>query len=442
MNVLVICLDTLRPDKLGAYGSKQVQTPNLDRFAAQGCLLTRAYAECPNTVPARTAMVAGIHTFTNRPWEALHADDLHLAELFADAGYLTTAFSDSPFNSGACMDRGFAQFRHYPMGKCLPPFDGSKPVDASDAFFPPGFPENEYRFYPNTKTNRILSLEKYGKYLPQMMVEDACQWLHQHRDSRFFLWLDSFAPHETWDAPEPFASMYEPRRGWEGRYIPMPMGPDASWLMPGDLEHIHAQYHACITETDYWFGMLLDKLDELALTEDTLVVIISDHGMPLGEHGTLRKFGYPLYEELSRIVWMVRWPGRIAPGTVCDDLASDVDLPETLLEAAGIPVPQDMEGCSLLPALTGAGMQPRADLFLGAFNYHAGVVSADGYKFMDNRGAKPNELYHLPTDPQEQHNLASEQADMAAEMHRQLWNFHEPWRSKRSRHHRPPPSAK
>lgn len=435
MNVLVICLDTLRPDKVGAYGLTVVKTPSLDRFAAQSCLFSRAYAEYPNTVPSRTAMVAGVHTFTNRPWEALHSDDLHIAELFADAGYLTAAFSDTPFNSGACMDRGFAHFRHYPMGKCLPPFDGSEAVDASEAFFPPGFPEKEYLFYPNTRTNRILSMEKYGRYLPQMMVEEACQWLEQNRDRRFFLWLDSFAPHETWDAPEQFVSMYEPRRGWEGRYIPMPMGPDASWLMPGDLDHIRAQYHACITEADYWFGMLLERLDELALTEDTLVAIISDHGMPLGEHGTLRKFGYPLYEELSRIVWMIRLPGRITPGTVCDGLVSNIDLPETLLDAAGLPVPETMQGRSLMPALTGAGMEPRPNLYLGAFNFHAGVVSADGHKFIDNRGARQNELYHLPSDPQEQHNLYTEQTELAAEMHRRLWEFYAPWRFKHSRHH-------
>ncbi len=435
MNVIVICLDTVRTDKVGAYGPTVVQTPNLDRFAAQGCLLTRAYAECPNTIPARTAMVAGIHTFTNRPWEALHCDDLHIAELFGDAGYLTAAFSDSPFNSGSHMHRGFQHFRHYPMGKCLPPMDGREPVDASEAFFPPGFPEKEYLFYPNTKTNRIISQEQYGKYLPQMMVEEVAAWLADHRNDTFFLWVDSFAPHETWDAPEPFASMYEPHRGFEGRYIPMPMGPDMSWVRPGDLEHVHALYNACITETDYWFGKLLDEIDELGLTENSLVAIISDHGMPLGEHGTIRKFGYPLYDELSHIVWMMRWPERIAAGSTYDALAGNVDLPETLLDAAGLGIPEQMEGRSLLPGLTGAGSEPPEHLCLGAYNYRAGVVTAAGHKFIDNRGEKPNELYFLPDDACERDNLLQAQPDLAAELHRKLWDFHEPWRAKLSRRH-------
>ncbi len=436
MNVLVICLDTVRPDKVGAYGPTVVQTPNLDRFAAEGCLFTRAYAECPNTIPARTAMVAGIYTFTNRPWQALEPDDLHIAELFADAGYLTAAFSDTPFNAGANMERGFKHFVHYPMGKCLPPMDGQPLMDASEAFFPPGFPENEYLFYPKTKTNRALSHEKYGKYLPQVMVEEVAQWLGEHCNEDFFLWVDSFNPHEPWDTPEPFASMYEPRRGFEGRYIPMPMGPDMSWTRPGDMEHVHALYNAAITETDYWFGKLLDQLDELGLTENTLVVIVSDHGMPLGEHGTIRKFGYPIYEELAHLVLMMRWPGEIPAGSKYDDLVSNVDLPETLLEAAGVQIPDQMQRLSLLPAARGEGVEAAQHLFLGAYNYRAGVVTADGYKFISNRGEQANELYFLPEDPLEKSNIMSEESDLAAELHRKLWDFHEPWRAKRSRHHR------
>ena len=435
MKTIVICLDTVRTDKVGAYGPTVVQTPSLDRFAEHGCLFTRAYAECPNTIPARTAMVAGIHTFTNRPWEALHTDDLHIAELFAEAGYLTAAFSDTPFNSGANMDRGFEHFRHYEMGKCLPPMNGQPPLDTSEAFFPPGFPENEYRFYPNTRTNRVLSEQKYGKYLPQMMVEEVAEWLARHRDDDFFLWVDSFNPHETWDIPEPFASMYEPQRGFEGRYIPMPMGPDMSWVKPGDLKHVHALYNAAITETDYWFGKLLDDMDELGLTDETLVVIVSDHGMPLGEHGTIRKFGYPIYEELARLVLMMRWPGRIPPGSRHDGLVSNVDIPETLLDAAELDIPQQMEGRSILPAAKGETIEETEHLCLGAYNYRAGVISADGHKFIDNRGEQPDELYYLPDDPHERRNLMPEQPGLAAQLHRALWDFHEPWRAKRSRRH-------
>jgi len=158
--------------------------------------------------------------------------------------------------------------------------------------------------------------------------------------------------------------------------------------------------------------------------------------MPLGEHGTIRKFGYPIYEELAHLVLMMRWPGEIPAGSKYDDLVSNVDLPETLLEAAALDIPKHMQGRSLFAATTGDGLEPAKALFLGAFNFHAGVVTADGYKFISNRGKQTNELYFLPEDPLEKSNIMSEASDLAAELHRKLWDFHEPWRAKRSRHHR------
>jgi len=160
--------------------------------------MERYYAEFPNTIPSRTALVAGVYTFTNRPWKELEPTDLHVAELFRDAGYRTVAFSDTPFNNGARMDRGFEEFRHFPMGKCLPPIDGQSLLPHDDAFFPPGFPEKEVLYYPKTKTNRAYCMEKYGKYLPEMMIDEVEIWLQEHREVRFFLWLDSFNPHEPW----------------------------------------------------------------------------------------------------------------------------------------------------------------------------------------------------------------------------------------------------
>ena len=101
MNVLVLMLDSLRPDHLGCYGRDDVRTPHLDRFASEAVVFETAYAEFPNTIPARTAFVSGIYTFPARPWQALEPGDLHVAELFRDAGYHTAALSDTPFNNGA-----------------------------------------------------------------------------------------------------------------------------------------------------------------------------------------------------------------------------------------------------------------------------------------------------------------------------------------------------
>lgn len=434
MNVVVIVLDSLRYDKVGCYGSA-VRTPYLDQFASQGVLLERCYAEFPNTIPARTALVTGQYTFTNRPWKELEPKDPHLAEVFQAAGYRTAAFSDTPFNNGAHMDRGFDEFNHYPMGKCLPPIDGQPSLGAEDTYLAPGFPEKEYKYYPHTRTNRAYCLRKYGKYLPELMVDDVGQWLERNRNERFFLWIDSFNPHEPWDAPEPWRSMYGPPGGYEGRYLPFPMGPGMEWVKPGDMEHVHGLVSACASETDHYFGRLLARFDELGLTEDTFIVILSDHGVPLGEHGTIRKFGYPLYEELSHTVCLYRWPGRLPAGKRVAALTENLDLVPTLLAAAGLEPEFKPEGCNLLPLLQGQQERVRDYLYFGAFNYNAGVISDDGHKFIDHRGEKPDELFYLPDDPGERTNLIGEQGELAGDLHHRLWEFHEPWRWKRSRRH-------
>lgn len=435
MNVLVLMLDSLRPDHVGCYGNEEVKTPNLDRFASQSVLFESAYAEYPNTIPSRTAYVSGIYTFPARPWQALEPSDLHVAEVFRAAGYHTAAFSDTPFNNGAHMDRGFEEFHHFATGKCLPPADGRPVIDYSHAYFPPGYPEKEVLYYANTITNRQICLEQHGMVPGEYFYSEVSNWLKKGSDKPFFLWVDSFQPHEPWDAGEPFRSLYEPRLGYEGRYLPMPMAPHSDqWLMPGDVEHIGALYKAGVTETDTYVGRVLDTLDATGLTDDTLVLLLSDHGMPIMEHGLLRKFYYPLYDELSRIVWMMRKPGTLTAGHRVHALVENVDFLPTLFELCGLAPEAQLEGRSLMPLVRGEVQRVRERIYFGAYNYRAGVRT-EHEKFIDNRGEKPNELFDMDTDPLEQHNVIEERPEEARSLHRLLWEFHKPWQAKHSRRH-------
>ncbi|MBP8950952.1 MAG: sulfatase [Armatimonadetes bacterium] len=436
MNFVILMLDSLRPDHLGCLGSPDVKTPHLDRFAAQSVVFETAYAEFPNTIPSRTAFVSGMYTFPCRPWQALEPDDLHVAEILRGAGYHTAALSDTPFNNGAHMDRGFDEFRHFPMGKCLPPADGRDLVDISDAFFPPGYPEKEVLYYAKTMTNRALCLEKHGVTPGEYFFDEVSNWLRQDHSAPFFLWVDSFQPHEPWEAGEPYRSMYEPRFGYEGRYLPMPMAPDSDkWMMPGDIEHVRALYKASVTETDDYVGRVLGTIDECGLAEDTVVMILSDHGMPLGEHGLVRKFGYPVYDELARIVWMMRVPGARVEGARSSALVSNVDFLPTLLAIAGIEIDTALPGHDIMQLARGEKASVRENLYLGAYNYRTGVRTAT-HKFIDNRGEKDNELFDMVADPAEQHNIAEDNPELAHELHRRIWDFHEPWKVKMSRHHK------
>jgi arylsulfatase A-like enzyme len=447
MNVLVVMLDSLRADYLGCAGHAQVRTPHLDRVAAEGLVFRRAYAEYPITIPARTALVSGCYTWTNRPWCPLRPNDMHIAEVLREHGYATAAFSDTPFNAGSGMDRGFEVFEYFDEGKCHRHHEDIE-VDASDAYFPPDIAEAERRYYLNTLKGRALAQQRHGKQCPELLFDRALEWLGANDRRPFLLWIDSFEPHEPWAPVSPYRDMYGADD--HGRYIPMPAGPGLDWAAPGDLEHILALYMGDVTHTDEMIGRVTTALEELGLAEDTLLVIISDHGEPFGEHGTIRKFNVPVYEELARMVWIMRKPGLIAGGLSTAALAQNTDFAPTILELCGIEPPprkpvggpssisagRPLDGVSLVPLLRGADPPVRDCVFNGAFGLRASIRT-ERHKFIDNQGERENELYDLEQDPAEQDNVIGRHRQLAEELHRRLWEFRAEWASALSWRDRP-----
>ena len=437
MNIVVIMLDSLRPDHLGCGGHPEVRTPHIDQVAAEGILFERAYAEYPITVPSRTALVSGCYTWTNRPWRALLPTDMHLTEVLHEHGYATAAFSDAPFNPGGNFDRGFEVFEYFDVGKCHG-HDEDIEVDIPDAYFPPDAVEQERQYYVNTLKGRALAMQRYGKTCPELLFDRAVQWLEANDRRPFLLWVDSFEPHEPWAPVSPYYEMYGGDR--HRRYIPMPVGPDIQWAGEGDLDHVLRLYMGDITHTDEMVGRVTAKLDELGLAEDTLVVILSDHGEPFGEHGTIRKYYVPVYEELARMVWIMRKPGAVPEGAVARALVQNTDLAPTILDLLGIEPPprkvegafqgivggDEMDGVSLVPLLTGDEPAVRDCVFNGAFGLRASIRT-DRYKLIDNQGEKPNELFDLDQDPDEKRNLIEGSPDLAGELHRRLWEFRRKW---------------
>ena len=426
MNIVVVMLDSLRPDFMGCYGNSEVKTPYMDAIAARGTAYAKAYAEYPITVPARTALVSGCYTFTNRPWCPLRSYDMHIAEVLKENGYTTAAFSDTPFNVGANMDRGFDTFEWVAVGKCHRPVVEGRDADISNAYFPPHATQLEKNFYKHTMINRSYSMEINGKICPELLFDGAIEWLETNANKKFFLWVDTFDPHEPWCPVEPYASMYQ--KGYEGRYIPMPMGPSSDWMTEEDVKNVRALYAGDATHTDEQVGALVRKIDELGLRDDTLIILISDHGEPLADHGTIRKYGVPVYEELARMVWIMSKPGLVPEGVVSDALVQNTDFAPTILDMLDIKPPQRrrIDGISLMPMIRGEKESVREYVYNGAFGLRTSIVNSD-WKFIDNRGEKPNELFDRESDPLERENLAPQHPDIADELHRELWGFVSQW---------------
>lgn len=432
MNIVVIMLDSLRPDFLGCGGNRICRTPYIDEIAAEGIFFENAYAEYPVTIPSRTALVSGNYTFTNRPWSPLRGYDLHIAEVLHDAGFRTAAFSDTPFRQAANMHRGFETFEWIPEGKCHAPVRDAE-MEISPWAFPPWAEERELKFWPNTYKNRMFALEQYGKACPELLFDRAIDWIEQNAGNNFFLWIDSFEPHEPWAPVPPYNTMYQ--QEWE-RYIPFPIGPSCEWMTEADRRHVVANYMGEATHIDLMVGNVAAALEKAGIAGDTAIFIISDHGEPLCEHGTIRKYGCPIYDELAKMVFIAKIPGVTPLGAKCPAPVQNVDFAPTLasLLNLSLPVPtgeagrssQGYDGVDLVPLLRGERDGPRRDVFIGAFGLHAGIRRGP-WKFIDNQGKQANELFNLTHDPGEKENLIEREAALASELHREVGEFRAQW---------------
>jgi arylsulfatase A-like enzyme len=331
-DVLIITIDTLRPDRLSAYGFRGHETPRIDRLAAEGALFERAYSDTPWTTPSMASVMTGtyptVHGFKSSNANRLGLENLTLAEILSERGYATAAVLGSfPLDSIYQLDQGFD---HYDDAFTTPIwiFPGHETYPL----------ESEFREDPEGQAMFAMAKAMNDSRRTDAEVTDAAAaWLSRAREGPFFLWVHYFGPHSK---------------------------PD--WTVPEDerLARQLARYDPDVRITDREVGRLLDALDATGRGEDTLVVFHADHGESLGERGYVGH-GNLLNEASMRIPLVLRWPGHVAAGVRIPRLARNVDVFPTVLEAAGLPLPEHASGESLLRAVA---VTPRAILgrWLGA----------------------------------------------------------------------------
>ena len=351
MNVILIVSDTFRRDHLPSYGNAEVITPNLDRFAEQALIFEDCYAASFPTVPARADLMTGRYTFAYLPWGPLPQDEVTMAGLISAAGYRTAMIADTPFlaRRGYGQDRGFQEFI-YIRGQ----LHGT---------------EQEYR-----RLQRHVS-EIEGYCAPKTFVE-AANWLERHHENPFFLYVDTWDPHEPWDPPSYYVKPYMEDYGGE-IIAPSYWNYKDDGRSERDLEVARACYMGEISMVDHWFGYLMERVRVLNLLDDTAIIFVSDHGFYFGEHGLFgkRRFRWPdgsgfdegfakgltvhqrqvhrspLHNEVIQVPLLACLPGvetRRVPG-----LLSLPDLMPTVLELLGIPLPARTQAKSALPLISG-----------------------------------------------------------------------------------------
>ncbi|MGD2175796.1 MAG: sulfatase-like hydrolase/transferase [Candidatus Brocadiaceae bacterium] len=441
-NVLWLMADQLRADTFGFMGHPAVETPNIDRLAAEGLAFTRMYASEPVCVPSRASMLTGHYPYRNgaiangypmRPGEEV------LTRLFAEAGWRTADVGKSHCGRAA----GEIWEEQYTIEDR---FGATKPSRVP--FDPGNFPG--VTFIANRvcdNSDRVL----HGKYpagekltKSYILATEAQKWLYWDEDPRpFFLRVSFDDPHPPVIPPEPYYSMYGPEDAppelWRDQDESMQGKPQTVrdyWRYTHNDEialEDHKKHAACyfglVSHLDAQIGRILDYLEELGLSQNTLVVLNSDHGHMIGEHGLVHKGPY-CYEGVTRIPTVFRWPGRVPAGVREDVLAEGVDLMPTLLDLLGLEVPDGLDGRSLAAHVRGDGGTAREYAFTQWQDY-VFCVRGDRWKLTYYEPDGEGELYDLDQDPWEKVNLYHD--DAAAEMREHLLEQLERWRQQNAR---------
>ena len=451
MNVIVIVADSLRADHVGCYGSP-VQTPSLDRLAAEGTLFAQAYSENLPTLPCRTAWWTGLYLFTKRGWQHFEPWDYLLAEVLWDKGFTSALVTDvyhmhkPVYNCG----RGFDTVQ-WIRGQEYDPWiiDDSIEVDLSQRHRLRGDESDplwEQRFTQYLRN--VSGVQGEEDYFVARVVKSAIRWLDevaQKQKDNLFLWVDCFDPHEPWDPPSPYREMYDPDYTGQELIDPVP-GPVEGYMTAAELRHTLALYAGEVSFVDKWVGVLLDRLRELGLYDNSLIMFTSDHGEPFGEHGIIRKAAPWGYEELAHIPWIVRCPGGVGEGMTPDCLVQPPDMMPTILDALGIstrltlpyraPIrhtfPQDMttaiteidlHGRSLLPILRGEEQSIRDFAVTAHHGAQWSFRTAEWTYLLNLRGERPPELYDRQADRSEQNNVLASNKEVADQLELRLRRF-------------------
>ena len=399
-NVIVVMLDTLQFNYLGCYGNTRVKTPNIDRFATEGVVFENAYTEGLPTVPCRRAMLTGRYTLPVKGWSQLDVSDTTIADLCWG----------QPIDSYLIHDSG--PFR-------LPKFGYSRGFDK--VFFLHGH-ETDHQYYAQDELGGGLKAEDYyedhvmekadeilgenvmrplmnqvechlkerqywksdgDQHAAQIMKEAVRNLERVDRNKSFFMWIDCFDPHEPWDAP----SVYDPDLkcpydpDYEGKDMFLPIQGHVDGLYTDrELEHIRALYAEKVTMVDKWFGHLMNNIRTLGMEDDTLVILVSDHGSPMGKgehgHGIMRKCRPWPYEELAHIPMIMRGPGLPRNRRVRGFVQS-CDVAPTVVDWLGIGVHPSMQGHSLLPLAKGDVEKVREFAIAGYFRYSWSIITED-----------------------------------------------------------------
>lgn len=423
-NIVFILADDLGYGDLQCYGQEKILTPRLDQMAAEGMRFTQCYSGSTVCAPSRCALMTGLHTghcrVRGNKRVPLLPEDRTMAEMLKEAGYATGLVGKwglgNEDTTGIPTKQGFDYFFGY--------------LDQQHAhnYYPEYLWRNEEKvtLEGNKEGAPFAAVEK-AKWSPNLFQEEALSFIEDHQDEPFFLYYATTIPHAANES-----GRFHGNETGEGMHLP-----DDKPYSGKDWPQPQKNHAAMITRLDAQVGEVLDKLRELGIAENTLVIFTSDNGthkeggaIPefFDSSGPLRGIKRDLYEGGIRVPGIAWWPGAVEAGAVSDHTWAFWDVPATACELAGISAASGADGVSFAPTLKGDASKQAEPEYL-YWEFHEG-----GYKRAIRQGNwkavllndDPIELYNLEEDLGEQKNLAASNPDRAAAMLKIIENARTP----------------
>jgi arylsulfatase A-like enzyme len=437
MNVVVVVMDSLRADHVYGPGAR---TDAMNKVMQAGVRFMNAYPEGMPTIPARRAIMAGRRTYPFRGWkpkwddlppqpgwEPVGSDGEMWTEVLRRSGWTTGYVTDNPHLLLPVHKRFRRRFDRVEL------VDGQVPV--------------------RRKPRRRVSQKEVNRHLPPSMRDGraeprmAAYLAVNPRDRReedfnaakvfresmgwiewasarqpFALVIDSFDAHEPWDAPRRLVDLYGPPRA-DGLEPIQPFAtPAGQWrelgLDAGILKRMRQLYAAEVTLVDEWLGRFLDRLAALGLEQNTLLVLVSDHGVLLGEYGWVGKRYSEMHQVLTHVPLVLRHPAGKAAGQASTYYASTHDIGPTVLRSLGVEVPGHMNGVDLSPVFDGAAPAKKRGYRTSAYNTSVSVAD-DRWLLIAGNRREDLRLYDRKADPGETRNVARQHPQQV----RRLWNL-------------------
>jgi arylsulfatase A-like enzyme len=417
-NVVVVILDTLRYADVGCYGNSHIKTPHMDALAKKGVKFTNAYPESLPTIPVRRAVYTGRRAYPFREYKPLHWGTVYLpgwqpiseeedtlAENIAAAGYQTgyVCTTQHCWNPGFNFWRGFWQWEfvrgysgedRWQSPFSVAPSELEKYGDIEEMMKKPHLGNS----VPMVLANRGIEM-KDEETATAKAFKWASKFVKDNREEPFYLLIDSFAPHEPWQAPEKYYSMYGDSNYSGVRHLAAEYGP-ADGYSEEEIAYLQAHYRGLVTHVDHWLGTFMDTLDNEGLSANTAVLLISDHGTNFCENPrkVIGKPSNSMYPGVMKLPFIFCLPGSTYKDKIIEDFVYNTDLTATVYDLVNVTEHQRIDGQSLIPLVNKSGGWKTRDYITCRYSHDFCYIDDSIWALGDIDG-NCRESFDLKADP-------------------------------------------